>query len=897
MASVIIKTGEHEGPCYPLGRQTTVVVKRDSLQDSRQNLTGLIKRSAEKFSNQCAISLGDSSLTYKELHQLSGIIAARLTASGLKKGDRIAILLKNCPEWGAAFFGIMRIGGIAVCMDTFLTTDELTAILEDSEASCAFVSSDLSESLQTAVSKHLPVDKIVDIETVHSLPNASFTDTPVVTDDPAILIYTSGTTGSQKGVVLSHGNVMSNVLGGFDRIPYDPGMCIFSILPLSHMYGITAGLLVPLLNGAKIAYPLSLKADELLKAMKRERAEILVTVPLLLRAFKKSIFERIDQSSMVTRLTAKMSLWLTRHLKKIGISASRLLLRRIHSQFGGYLKYFVCGGAPLAPDIELFFDELDLPILNGYGLTETSPASTMNGHNERKLYSVGRPMPNVNVKLTDANEIIIKGPNVTQGYYKDNKTTSQVIRDGWFHTGDIGEFDADGFLYIRGRVKNVIVTPGGLNIFPEELEEHLLSSPAISEICVLGKANGEAEIPFAFIFPNQALMRGLTFEQQKTRIKKELDAYQDGFPLYKKVQAFELCNHELPKTTTKKIKRKALLNSRQEETPRGSDVILDNFASNLRTLLAKIVDSKDETDILMDSNLDVDLGIDSLMKIEVLCSIEKEMSIHIPDDSAFQIETFADLVMIARRYHDTPGCIQAEAIFANLDKNLSDIINDKWYFQITRKLSSFMTWTLARFYCRLKVIGRGKIPAGKSFIIAGNHSSLTDFPLIFAALPGRISHNVAAPAAKDFFFEKKTSAFLLQAAYRAFPLARYGNFMEGLKVCARIIRTGKSIILFPEGGRSPDGEIMDFKPGIAMLSFELDVQILPVYITGASNVLPRGTRFPRPRKVTVSFGDPVNPKDYAEFKGNRSNYDIYQMIIAETRNRVLRLKESHDAQE
>lgn len=876
------------------------MVRQDLLQDGRPTLSGLIKRSAANFSNRCAISLGDSSLTYDELYQLSGRIAARLTASGLKKGDRVAIISKNCPEWGAAFFGIMRIGGIAVCMDTVLTNDEFTTVFDDSEASCAFASSALVESMRTVVRKHLPVDQIIDLETVHSLPDAPFTDTPVETDDPAILIYTSGTIGSQKGVVLSHDNVMSNVLGAFNKIPYDPGECAFSILPLSHMYGITAGFLVPLLNGARIAYPTSLKADELLEAMKRERAKTLITVPLLLRVFKNGILDQMNQSSMCARLAAKMSLWLNRHLKKIGISASRLLFRRIHRRLGGHLKYFICGGAPLAPDIELFFDELDLPILNGYGLTETSPVSTMNGLNERKLYSVGRPMPNVHVKLTDTNEIIIQGPNVMLGYYKDKKTTSQVIRDGWFHTGDIGEFDADGFLYIRGRSKNVIVTPGGLKFFPEELEERLLNSPVISEICVLGKSNGEAEIPFAVIFPNQALMRGLSFEEQKARIKQELDAYQDGFPLYKKVQAFELLSHELPKTRTRKIKRNALLetlaNSRQEEMPGRTDVVLDDFASNLRTLLARTIDSKEETAILPESNLGTDLGIDSLMKIEILCRIEKEMSIHIPEDTAFQIETFADLVRIARKYHNMHGDIPAQEIFAYKDKDLSNIINDKWYFQITRKLSSFMTWTLARFYCQLRVIDRNKIPFGQSFIIAGNHSSLIDFPLIFAALPGRIRRHVVAPAAKDFFFENKASAFLLRAAYRVFPLARYGNFMEGLKVCARIIRMGQSIILFPEGGRSPDGEMMDFKPGIAMLSFELDVRILPVYIAGSINAMPKGTRFPRPRKVTVTFGDPINPKDYAKFKGRKSNYDIYQMIIAETRNQVLQLKANHDAQ-
>jgi long-chain acyl-CoA synthetase len=764
-----------------------------------------------------------------------------------------------------------------------------------------FVSSVLTESLQRTVAKRLPVDKRMDIETVHALPDVSFIDEPVEPDDPAILIYTSGTTGSQKGVVLSHGNVLSNVLAGFERIPYDPGLCLLSILPLSHMFGITAGLLVPLLNGAKIVYPPSLNADELRQTMKRERVEILVAVPLLLRAFKKSIADQMERSSMLTRWTAHISMCLIRQLKKVGLSAGRRLLKRIHSQFGGHLKYIVCGGAPLAPDIELFFDELGLPILNGYGLTETSPVSTMNGLDERRLYSVGRPIPNVSVKLTDANEVIIKGPNVTQGYYNDTETTSQVIRDGWFHTGDIGEFDADGYLYIRGRSKNVIITSGGLNIFPEELEEHLLSSPAISEICVLGKPNGEAEIPFALIVPNQALMRGLTCDEQKIRIQQELDAYQDGFPIYKKVQAFELRNEELPKTRTKKIKREILLealrHSRQQEPPKGSHVRLDDFAVRLRTLLAGIVDAEDETAILPDTNLAVDMGIDSLMKIEVLCSIEKEMSIRIPQESAFQIETFADLIMIARKYRDTPGDIQTQTILTTQPRDLSDIINDKWYFQITRKLSSFMTWTLARVYCRLKVIDRGKVPSGTSFIIAGNHCSLIDFPVILAALPRRIRHSVAAPAAKDFFFEKKVRAFLLQAAYRAFPLARYGNFMEGLKVCARILKMGQSVILFPEGRRSPDGQLMNFKPGIAMLSFELGVQILPVYITGASHVLPRGQCLLRPRTVAVTFGDPVNPKDYTEFKGIRSNYEIYQMIITETRNRVLQLKEGQDAQE
>lgn len=878
------------------------MTRQDLIRNNQTNLAELIESSAARFSSLCAISFGESSLTYEELYQLSGRVAAHLTSSGLRKGDRVAIASENCPEWGAVFFGIMRMGGIAVCMDPFLTTDEQTAVLENSETARLFASSTLTKSLQVSDNNlpYLDFDKIEDINTVNSLPDVPFTNTPVETDDPAVLIYTSGTTGSQKGAILSHGNIMSNVLDGSEKLPYTPGTCFFSILPLSHMFGITVGFLAPLLNGAKIAYPASLKGHEILEAMKRERAEIMIVVPLLLRTFRKSILDQINHSSLFTRLTAKTLLWLTRQLKKTGLSTGRLLLGKIHRRFGGHMKYFICGGAPLAPDIELFFEHLNIPVLNGYGLTETSPGATMNGVKDRRLYSVGKPLLNVNVKLTETNEIIIKGPNVTQGYYKDNETTSRVIRDGWFHTGDIGEFDKDGFLYIRGRHKNVIVTSGGLNIFPEELEEHLLNSPLISEICILGKPKGEAEIPFAFIFPNKALMHGLALEEQRARMKQELDASQAGLPLYKKVQAFELRKHELPKTTTKKIKRKilleALLNSDREEVAGAPAVELDEFAARLRTMLAGIIDSKDEASIQPDSSLGADLGIDSLMKIEVLGAVEKETGLHIPEETAFEIETFDDLVRTARTYRDTPGAVQAEAIFANLEGDLTDIINDKWYFQITRSLTSFMTYIMAKLYFRLKVIERGNIPADKSFIIAGNHGSLLDFPMIFASLPNRMTRNVAAPAAKDFFFENRFIAFMLQAAYRAFPLERYGNFIEGLKVCARIIKMGRSIILFPEGGRSSGGELMNFKPGIAMLAFELNVPILPAYITGAFKALPKGARFPRPRKITVTFGDPIDPKDYAEFKGKKSNYDIYQMITTEVRNRVLLLKKDHDPQ-
>jgi len=208
----------------------------------------------------------------------------------------------------------------------------------------------------------------------------------------------------------------------------------------------------------------------------------------------------------------------------------------------------VCGGAPLAPDVERFFETLNIPALNAYGLTETSPAAAMNGPGKRRRYSVGKPLLGVDIKLTDENEILIKGPNVTQGYYKDPETTDQVIRDGWFHTGDIGEFDKDGFLYIRGRSKNVIVTPGGLNIFPEELEAQLLTSPLIAEACVLGKPSGDGEVPFAFIYPNKTLIHGLTADARDIASNRRSTHSKPGrrFITRFRVLRYGLANYQKP---------------------------------------------------------------------------------------------------------------------------------------------------------------------------------------------------------------------------------------------------------------------------------------------------------------------------------------------------------------
>jgi long-chain acyl-CoA synthetase len=396
-------------------------------------------------------------------------------------------------------------------------------------------------------------------------------------EDTAIIVYTSGTTGTAKGVEISYKNLLFQVLEFSQVIRCTPGERLLSVLPLNHMLEITGGLIAPLYAGSCVTYCDTLKTSALLPLMKEAGTTAMICVPLVLKMIRSGIMKKAAQLPPVKKRLFAASLAISRLLLRLNIRAGRILFAPVHRQFGSKLHTFISGGAPLDIDVEIDMNALGFRILQGYGLTETAPVVSVNTFSHNRYGSVGRPLPGVEVKILKENasdtegEILTRGPHVMKGYFRNPEKTAEVIKGGWFHTGDLGHFDGDGYLYVTGRKKNMIVLGAGKKVFPEEVELVIGRSPYIREICVLpriarrGLRKGHEEV-YAVIVPNiEAFERdGIAGSGAvAAKISAEISDLGAELAPYKRITGFDIAYEELPKTVTKKIKRDAVLRAVQ----------------------------------------------------------------------------------------------------------------------------------------------------------------------------------------------------------------------------------------------------------------------------------------------------------------------------------------------
>ncbi|MFA5335373.1 MAG: AMP-binding protein [Candidatus Omnitrophota bacterium] len=542
------------------------------------------KRWFSKTALQIKTKDGWSALSYVPLGERAVDVSSTLLKLGMQKGDRAAILSESRPEWGIALFGIISCGGIVVPIDAKLSEKETEFILDDSGAKFIFVSE-----------RHLPAidnirPKLAGLKQVFLLDDSPRNDIikikdlkmkegdrkylPLEAEDTAVIVYTSGTTGVAKGVELTYKNLMFQAKELNRLVNYTEGDNFLSMLPLNHMLEMTGGLLSPLYVGATITYCDSLKPANIIALMNETRTTVMITVPLILKIFHDGIMKKAQSLPFLQRHFFFACLHLCRFMLRLNIKPGKAVFGRIHGQFGRHLRCFVSGGAPLDQAVEMDFNAMGFTILQGYGLTETSPVIAVNTFKELKYGSVGKPIPGVEVKLMkpdgtfgEEGEIVTRGDHVMKGYYRNPEKTAEIIKDGWLHTGDIGKFDKDGFLYITGRIRNLIVLGGGKKVFPEEIEEVMSASPYIKEICVLGKIAAEGlkagtEEVFAVIVPNLERFEGAA-KKDKELIRKKIEAevsrLSGNLAEYKKISGLMLYFDELPKTSTRKIKRKAVV--------------------------------------------------------------------------------------------------------------------------------------------------------------------------------------------------------------------------------------------------------------------------------------------------------------------------------------------------
>ena len=533
------------------------------------------KNAVEKFSPYVALKRKEADtwreVTYEELGLHTKRLARYLKEQGVEAGDKVALVSPNTFEWVYAFFAIQWVGGVAIPVDTRLKGTEIRHIIKHSETRYLIIASNKYEEIQ----EHLEdIDlKIIELDNItQKIALLEPVETPYYRDleDTACLFYTSGTTGSSKGVMLTHKNIASNLDAFYKCFDYGPGDVFYLLIPLSHSFGITVSLLAPISSGSTIAFATSFKSKRIIEELRESRANIMLIVPIFLEKILLAIHRNVKKSALPKKLIFNSM----RGLGKIGGRKVReKVFKGIRDKIGfGRMKYLISGGAKLPLWVAHGLEELGFPIMQGYGLTETSPVVSVNPKGLEKNASVGIPLPGIEVKIMDpgedgVGEIAVKGPNVMKGYYKNEEATKEVItEDGWFLTGDMGYIDEDGYIYITGRKKSVIVTKGGKNIYPEEVEAVLLRSPFIEELLVLGGRNpttGNEEVQ-AIIYPNFTVLddyfteRGIS--NPKTSdiyrvIGEEIERYSRNIADYKRVKRFFIRDEEFPKTTSGKIKR------------------------------------------------------------------------------------------------------------------------------------------------------------------------------------------------------------------------------------------------------------------------------------------------------------------------------------------------------
>lgn len=534
----------------------------------------LIDESTGRFSKHTAYRMKRDNVyrewTYEEVGRCIKNLSASLSELGIAKGDKVALLSENRPEWPISYLAIAYLGAVIIPLDALIQeAREFLYLIKDSQAKAIILSEKyldlLTDSFKEAPELKIIISMDANFKTLATQEKEKV-ESVIDPDDLLAILYTSGTTGVSKGVMLTHRNIMSNVSTVSSLFEIGPGDNALSVLPLHHTFETTAGFLTPFFTGATVTYAESLKSHNLLNNMRETKVTIMCGVPLLYKLFFEGIMRGVEEKGLAAKILFRILFALSKVIKIVtGVNIGRKLFSMVHQKLGGKLRFWVSGAAAIDPAVISGFDLMGITILQGYGLTESSPILTCCTLKDNRVGSVGRAIPGVEIKIANpdekgAGEIIARGPNIMKGYYKKPEATAETIRDGWLYTGDIGYIDRDGYVFITGRIKDVIVTGSGLNVYPEEIELELGRIPAVKECCVLGRKVKEGvrrgmEEVIALIIPSAEYFEKCDKDLMAKALKEEIQKVNQRLPEYKRIADCIVRETEFPKTSTRKIKR------------------------------------------------------------------------------------------------------------------------------------------------------------------------------------------------------------------------------------------------------------------------------------------------------------------------------------------------------
>lgn len=803
----------------------------------------MIKGSGEKV----AIASAAGNVTYNELeHNI------RIYSEYFKdiKNQRVAIFSENRLEWIYAFYATWNNRNVPVPIDFMSGTDDIAFILDDCRPEVIFCSEEKKEALNKALKqvKYEPrVYVFEDLDgNIEVVPNKI--NTISANDDTAVIIYTSGTTGSPKGVMLSFENILVNIDAVSNQVKiYNEQEVVLMLLPLHHVFPLVGSMMTPLFVGGTIAMSPSLNADDIINTLQKNKVSIIIGVPRLYSLIRKGIVDKVNQSK-VGKILFKVA-------KAFNSKAfSKFIFKAVHQKFGGAVKYMVSGGAALDPDVAKDYVGLGFEILEGYGMTEAAPMITFTRPGDFKLGSAGRILPGCTVEVRDG-EIVASGKNIMQGYFKREKETSDVLKNGWLHSGDLGYVDKKGYLFITGRKKEIIVLSNGKNINPAEIENKLLSKSAVIQECGVFMKDDKLNI---VVVPNSELLRKEGITDIEAYLRKEvINKYNEGASVSKRLLKLQITDEELPKTRLGKLQRFKLLefadsvvNEKRKET-----IPAESF-KEMSTIIGFLAEQT-KMEVLPHDRLSDDLGLDSLARISLIVYLENTFGVEIPEENLSSYETVLEL---SRFIRDKKTRITPEVI------NWTKILKEKVQINLPKTGFSFNIFNFsykALFHSlfRLRLEGARNIPDGPC-IIAPNHQSFLD-GFVVASLLRRKTMKQTYIYAKEKHWRKWWQRFLARKN-NVILMDINKDLKLSIQKMAAVLNKGKNLIIFPEGTRSEDGTLGEFKKTFAILSKELNVPVIPVTIKGANKAMPVGSKFPKFfKKVSVKFNTPVYPKNQA----------------------------------
>jgi long-chain acyl-CoA synthetase len=879
--------------------------------------------SAERFPDRIAAELQLASPstevqrhTYAELRRMSEAVGHWIGKSGIDRGARCAILAANSPRWVAAYLGTLASGCVAVPLDTALKPDQAAKLLLDCGASVLFADAKhLSAAEATAklfagmVTLRIVLldgssDSHPTADQIFSAGPNGFRPTRPAEDELAVILYTSGTTSDPKGVMLTHANLDAEATAVFRHIHVDETDAILGVLPLFHALAQMANLLLPYSAGARVVYLEQLNTTELLRGLREREITLFACVPQFFYLIHERIFKEVRQQPALKRFAFRVLFRLSALARVARINLGRIVFGRIHRTLGPRMRFFITGGSRFDPVIGRDLEALGFDIAQGYGLTESSGAATVTPIGERFVGSVGVALPGVETKVVDAQpdgvgEIALRGGIIMKGYYNRADATAEVLRDGWLYTGDLGRIDQHGRLFITGRQKEVIVLSSGKNIYPEEIEAHYSQSPWIKDICVLGVQSrpGEplSERLHAVIVPNFEKMRERRVVNAKEVIRFDVENLSAELPSTKRILSYDVWQHDLPRTTTRKLKRfeiQQLVDQKKSGVTGVSDV--RGLEEEDRNWMADPVVAKSLEVIRAASkakavhpadNLELDLGLDSMERVELVVALEQKLGAKADENVISNVYTVRELVEAVRA-----GGGKSEAgARAGWDDIFRQPVGDAEVLAVTEhhpfysRFWNIVGWIvrlITRLFFRLDVSGRENLPATGPYIICPNHQSYIDAPVLIAELPHSLQKQCFYVGTSEIF----GSGFgrFIAKTLRLIPVDPDANLVRAMQAGAYGLSKGRILMLYPEGERSIDGEPKTFKKGAAILAVHLKVPVVPVAMDGFYDVWPRGKFFQGFHKLKIAIGPAIHPPTTTE-----SPEAAYDDLTGALRGRVL----------